>query len=182
MKTLITTIIVTIFPLVLNTQDNEALCNYISKELKEKPILCIDKSKINANNEIYQFYKWTAFKDDYFVRIEKNNNNYFLVQKKMTKHHYNQETGEEYEAKIEIIVNRKLSKVEILNFKKIIGESKIWENSNYHVEPICNDGWGIFVYAIKKNNFIELDNGSCSPKDEFLNNIYDKLKISFNLK
>ena len=181
MKTLIPIFFIFFNFAFLKGQNNDELCKYIADDLKEKPLPCLDKSKIRLNEEIYQIYKWSAFREDYLIRIEKNKNNYFLVEKKMTKHHYNQETGEEIQAKVETILQRKLNQKEYLKFENIINESKLWQNSNYFVKPICTDGGGIIIYAIKKDNYIRLDNANCSPKEEYLNKIYLKIKELFNL-
>ncbi|UMQ41332.1 hypothetical protein MKS83_18320 [Chryseobacterium sp. Y16C] len=55
----------------LFSQGNDNLCDYISNQLKEKPLECIDKSKLKTTEEIYQFFKWSAFKQDYLIRVEK---------------------------------------------------------------------------------------------------------------
>jgi hypothetical protein len=162
-------------------QNDERLCKYFSEKLNEKPLPCLDSSKISSSEEIYDFFKWSAFRDDYFTKIEKNKNNYFLVHKKITKHKYNQETGEETEEKVEVIVNRKLSKLEISQFNDLIKELQLWDKKNYKTENICMDGSGIMLFAIKKDNYINSENGNCAPPNEYLNVLYTKMKTLLKL-
>ncbi|UKB83382.1 hypothetical protein LF887_20575 [Chryseobacterium sp. MEBOG06] len=177
--------ILTIFSIfhviILTAQNSNEYCKYISEELKEKPLECIDKTKVKPNNEIYQIFKWSAFRDNYLIRIEQINHKYILVQKKIYTQSYDQKTGEKIESKFKIIRQRKLTQKEYVKFMKLLSENHFWLNNNYKYPPICTDGGGIIIYALKKNKLLQMSNGNCAPQDEYLNNLYQKITELFNL-
>ncbi|MCW1960538.1 hypothetical protein [Chryseobacterium viscerum] len=170
------------FPFIfLTAQDNDNRCKYVSEELKEKPLECIDKSTFKENNEVYQFFKWSAFRDNYLIRIEQTGNKYILIKKKIFTHEYDQKTGEKIDSRFRILVQKDLTQEQYTQFIKLLSENNFWINNNYDVPSICTDGSGIFIHALKKNSFIKMSNGNCSSKDEYLNNLYQKITELFNL-
>lgn len=180
MKKIINLILV--FPFILlAAQDNEDRCKYMSEELKEKPLECINNSTFNKNNEVYQFFKWSAFRENYLLRIEKIGNEYILIKKKIYTSEYDQKTGEKIDSKFKIITQKHLTQKEYVQFMKLLSENHFWLNNNYDVPSICTDGSGIFIHALKKNSFLKMSNGNCSPQDEYLNNLYKKVTELFNL-
>jgi len=170
------------FPFIfLAAQDNDNACKYISSELKEKPLECIDKSTFKKNDEVYQIFKWSAFKDNYLIRIEHTGNKYILVKKKIFTGEYDQKTGEKIDSRFTILVQKNLTQKQYVQFMKLLSENHFWTNNDYNVPSTCNDGSGIFIHALKKNSFLKMSNGNCSPKDEYLNTLYQKIIELFNL-
>ena len=158
------------------------MCDYVSKELKEKPLECINNSELNNDYEIYQIFKWSAFKENYLLTIEKNSNEITLVKKEFYNGSYDRKTGKKLEERFKIIKKRKLNKNEFLKFKKIIDESDLWKKINYEVESMCTDGSGIIIHAMRKGQMNKLSNGNCSGENEYLNNLYSKIVESLNIK
>lgn len=176
-----------LFLLIFVTSDlysqnkDEELCHYFSDHLKEKPLKCMNSSKIKSDEVIYQFIKWSAFREDYLIRIEKKGNIKTIVKKKIYKSGYNQKTGEYQEPGVEILKEEKLTNDQFNRFSTFITKNNFWKKANYKVEPICSDGGGIMVFALQKDQYLEIDNGNCSPNTEYLNQLYQELSILFNL-
>ncbi|KMQ58448.1 hypothetical protein ACM46_22365 [Chryseobacterium angstadtii] len=158
---------------------DEDFCQYFIKNLKEKPLKCINSSKLKNDEVIYQFFKWSAFKEDYLIRIEKNRNIKTIVKKKIYKSVYNQETGEYQESRSEVLKEKKLTDNQFNRFSSLIRKYNFWQKADYKVEPLCSDG-GILVYAIRKDQYLEIDNDNCSPSSEYLNQLYQELVTLFN--
>lgn len=153
----------------------------MSNELKEKPLLCLDKTKVQEADETYQFLKWTAFRESYFISIEKSKKSITLVKKKIYTSSYNQKTGEYIDKRFDILKTKKLSLAEFKNFKLLLDKYNFWEHDKYDVAPLCNDGWGVRVSALKKDHFLNIDNGNCSPPNEYLNSLYSELVEQYDL-
>jgi hypothetical protein len=170
-----------LIPLNLFSQNSDNSCNYISNTLKEKPLECIDKTKLKSNEEIYQFFKWSAFKEDYLIRIEKKGNTQTLVQKKINKGGYNQKTGEYTEPGFQIVKQRKLTFSQFKRFTELLKENNFWQKDSYNVQSPCDDGSGVLVYAIQKDHFLSISNGNCSPKNEYLYYLYNEITKIFEL-
>ncbi len=162
----------------LHSQDNEdqTFCNYLVNELKEKPLKCMDKSKIKNDQVIYQFFRWSAFKESYFFSIEKNGNIQKVVKKKIYNPSYDEKTGEYIKPKIEILKQKKLSHNESKDLVALLDRFQFWQKNDYKVKPLCNDGGGVKVYAIRKDDYLEVSNGNCSPQNEYLNVLYRKVE------
>lgn len=181
MKKILTLLI--LFPFIfLSAQDNnDNICKYLSEELKEKPLECIDKSTIKENNEVYQFFKWSAFRENYLLRIEKTGRKYILVKKKIYTSQYDQKTGEKIDSRFKILVQKNLTQKQYVQFMKLLSENQFWLNNNYEVPTTCTDGSGIIIYALKKNSLLKMSNGNCAPQDEYMNNMYQKIIELFNV-
>ncbi|AZA46857.1 hypothetical protein EG346_00880 [Chryseobacterium carnipullorum] len=160
---------------------DEALCQYFSKDIKEKPLKCMDRSKLKDDEVIYQFFKWSAFKEDYLIRIEKKGKVKTIVKKKIYKSGYNQKTGEYQEPRVEILKEDKLTNDQFKRFSTIITKNNFWQKTDYKVESMCMDGGGILVFALRKDQYLEINNGNCSPNAEYLNHLYQELITLFNL-
>jgi hypothetical protein len=160
---------------------NEEFCHYFSNDLKEEPLKCMNSSKLKTDEVTYQFFKWSAFKEDYLVRIEKKGKIKTIVRKKIYKSSYNQKTGEYQEPRVEILKEEKLTNDQFNRFSTLITKNNFWQKADYKVEPICSDGSGIMVYALRKDQYLEIDNGNCSPNTEYLNQLYQELITLFNL-
>ncbi|SHF31888.1 hypothetical protein [Chryseobacterium sp. OV279] len=160
---------------------DEAICQYFSNDLKEKPLKCMNSSKLKNDEEIYQFFKWSAFKEDYLIRIEKKGKIKTIVKKKIYKSGYNQKTGEYQEPRVEILKEERLTNDQFHKFSTLITKNNLWQKTDYKVESICMDGGGILVYALRKDQYLEMDNGNCSPDTEYLNQLYPELITLFNL-
>ncbi|KAB1230174.1 hypothetical protein [Chryseobacterium viscerum] len=170
------------FPFVfLTAQDNDNACKYMSEILKEKPLECIDKSSFKESNEVYQFFKWSAFRENYLLRIEKIGNKYILVKKKIYTSEYDPGTGEKRDPMFTILVKKNLNQKQYVQFMRLLSENHFWLNNNYEVPSICSDGGGIFLHALKKSSFLKMSNGNCAPQNEYLNNLYQKINELFNL-
>ncbi|PIF44533.1 hypothetical protein CLU96_1509 [Chryseobacterium sp. 52] len=163
-----------------NTDDKD-LCTYFVNELKEKPLKCLDKSKLKNDELVYQFFKWSAFREDYLIRIEKKGKITTIVKKKIYKSGYNQKTGEYQEPRVEILKEEKLTNDQYNRFSALIKKNNFWQKENYKVQSMCTDGSGIMVYALKKDQFIEINNGNCSPNTEYLYQLYQELITLFKL-
>lgn len=168
-------------PCALFSQNNDNMCNYFSQQLKEKPLECIDKSKLKNDVEIYQFFKWSSFKEDYLIRIEKKGNIKTIVRKKINKGGYNQTTGEAIEPGFQILKERNLTPIEFSKFKALLEEYNFWQKDDYQVQSVCSDGSGVFVHALRKDYFLKMSNGNCSPPNEYLYSIYQRISDLFGL-
>ncbi|PXW11023.1 hypothetical protein C8D70_11224 [Chryseobacterium sp. CBTAP 102] len=166
---------------LLTAQNNDNICKYLSENLKEKPLECIDKSTFKENNEVYQFFKWSAFRDNHLLRIEKKGHKYILVKKKIYTSEYDQKTGEKRNSLFTILVQKNLTQKQYVQFMKLLSENHFWLNNNYDVPSNCTDGNGIFIYAMKKNSLLKMSNGNCAPHNEYLNDLYQKITKLFNL-
>ena len=174
--------IISIFQcLILTAQKSDEMCQYMSEKFKEKPLECIDKSTVKENNEVYQFFKWSAFGENFLLRIEQIGHRYILVKKKIFTSEYDQKTGEKRDSLFTVLVQKNLSQKQYVQFMKLLSENHFWLNNNYEFPSICSDGGGIYIYALKKNSFLQMNNGNCSPQDEYLNNLYQKITKLFNL-
>lgn len=160
---------------------DEELCHYFSNHLKEKPLKCINSSKLKNDEVIYQFFKWSAFKEDDLIRIEKKGKIKTIVKKKIYKGSYNQKTGEYQEPRVEILKEKKLTNEQFNRFSTLITKNNFWGKTDYKVDPICSDGGGIMVFALQKDQYLEIDNGNCSPNTEYLNQLYNELITLFHL-
>lgn len=179
MERKILNIICILFFAIYYSQDNS--CEYVSKRLQEKPLECIDKSTLQSSEEYYQIIKWSAFKADYFLAIYKSGINVNLKYKRINKSTINPETNERVSEYMEVLKEKKITKKEFDNFKTILKKYNFWGNLKYARKPICDDGSGVLVYALKKDTLAEMTNGNCAPSDEYLNKIFNDLKIIFEL-
>ncbi len=179
MKNLI--IFLLLIPCVSFSQNKDNACDYISQYLKEKPLECIDKSKLQNNEEIYQFFKWSSFRQDYLIRVERKRDLKTLVVKKIFKSSYDQETGNYQPQRFEILKQRRLTNSEFGEFKHLLYKHGFWEKNDYHVKSLCSDGSGILVYALKKDYLTTMSNGNCSPGNEYLYYLYEQISEIFGL-
>ncbi|WP_312075598.1 hypothetical protein [Chryseobacterium sp.] len=179
MERKILNIICILFFAVYYSQENS--CEYISKRLQEKPLECIDKNTLKSSEEYYQIIKWSAFKADYFLAVYKSGINISLKYKRIDKSKINPETNERISHTMETLKEKRLTKKEFASFKTILEKYNFWGNLKYEREPICDDGSGILVYALKKNTLAEMTNGNCAPQEEYLNKLFNDLKILFGL-
>lgn len=137
---------------------------------------------IKSYEEIYQFFRWYSFRDSYLITIEKSKAFMTLRYKKIISNHYYRSTGEYIEEKFEVLIDRKLKSAEIENFYKLLKKYNFWKHSKYATDNLCTDGDGVLVYALKKDHFLNIDNGNCASNNEYLNNLYSELVTLLNLK
>lgn len=173
------TVLVFIFSFsILHSQNSgdQVFCDYLVNELKEQPLKCMDKSKFKNDQIVYQFFKWSAFKESYLISIEKNGNIQKVVKKKIYNQSYDEKTGEYIKPRIEILKEKKLSNYEFKELTALLDHFQFWQKNNYEVDPFCNDGGGVRVYALRKDEYLEVGNGNCSPKNEYLNVLYEEVE------
>ncbi|MFL9834185.1 hypothetical protein [Chryseobacterium terrae] len=176
MKNLILLSLIFLSRQIFSQEITQKDCEGYLKQTGLKYLKCIYQfEKLNSEDKIYQFYKWSAFGKNIFTNVEKRKTGYFLISHEIFQPIYNEKT-EEFECPIVVCQNRKLTEKEVNDFESIINKYKFWEKKTYDLEPICSDGFGIVFQALHNGDYRNYSNGNCASANEYLNILYAEIK------